>query len=62
MTESGHFDAISIPILGLLGKGHRAALSARRVTAPSGLNGPDTAQAVPPVTTTEPSIEHGRSR
>ena len=74
MTRTGPFDAVSLPVFGRLGKGHRAALSARRVIAASGRNGPDADLVVPPVTTpapgsprepagvSSPSTEHGRSR
>ena len=50
MTRNGPFDAVSLPIFGVLGKARRATLSARRVVALSGPLGPDAAPAVPPVT------------
>jgi hypothetical protein len=61
MTTHGPFDAIRIPILGVLGKGQRAARSARRVIAISGQNGPDADPGTPPVTAPQLSIQHRRS-
>lgn len=73
MTQYGPFDAVSLPVFGRLGKGHRAALSARRISVRSAACGSIADPAMPPVTTPapgsraepagvpSPSIEHGRS-
>jgi len=72
MTQNGHFEAARIPIFGLLDKGHRAALSARRIIGTSGSQDPDVNLVLPPVTAplpvsraepagVSPSNQNGRS-
>lgn len=55
MTHHGSLDAVSLPILGVLGKGHRAALSARRVIRMAESPAPDAVPPAPLVAASRPA-------
>ncbi len=55
MTHHGSLDAVRIPIFGVLGKGHRAALSARRVIWLAEAPAPDAVPSAPLVAASRPA-------